>query len=81
MILSAKKDVANKQYKFRNNDVYINEHLSKNNRSLFAKAQEKKAALGYKFCWTRGGSINVRKTENSQIVTITCEEDLANLPR
>ena len=81
MILSAKKQAANKQYKFRNKDVYINEHLSKQNRSLFAKAQGQKTALEYKYCWTRGGVINLRKTDNSQIVTITCEEDLANLTR
>lgn len=78
-ILTAKKQDANKQFKFRNNDVYINDHLSKKNRSLFAKTQERKNALGYKYCWTRGGTINVRKMDNSQIITITCEEDLANL--
>ena len=79
MILSAKKSDANKQLKFRNNDIYINEHLSKDNRSLFARSQEKKTQLNYKYCWTRGGSILMRKTDNSQSITITSDADLAKL--
>ena len=79
MILSAKKKDENKQFQFRNRDVYINEHLSKNNRALFAAAQEKKRALSYKFCWTRGGTVNLRKTENSEIITISSMDDVRNL--
>ena len=41
-ILAAKKRDENKQFKFRNKDVFINEHLSKTNRELFALSQEKK---------------------------------------
>ena len=69
-ILAAKKREQNKQFKFRNKDVYLNEHLSKMNRGLFAAAQEKKRALDYKFCWTRGGTIYLRKTETSEPATI-----------
>ena len=79
MILNAKKRDDNKQYKFRNKDVYINEHLSKQNRALFAAAQERKRNLDYKYCWTRGGVVNMRKTDNSQIVTISSTDDLVNL--
>jgi hypothetical protein len=79
MILNAKKHEANKQFKFRDNDVFINEHLSKQNRSLFASSQEKKTALNYKYCWTRGGSILMRKTDDSQPITITSEDDLNKL--
>ena len=79
MILAAKKLEANKQFKFRNKDVYINEHLSKGNRALFAAAQDKKRTLNYKFCWTRGGTIHMRKTDDSPVVTISAPEDLTNL--
>ena len=78
-ILDAKKRAENKEYRFRNRDVYVNEHLSPNNRSLFAKAQEKKRELNYKYCWTRGGSINMRKTDDSQVITISKDTDLVNL--
>jgi hypothetical protein len=79
MILAAKKRETNKQFKLRNKYVYINEHLSKSNRALFAAAQERKRALDFKFCWTRGGNIYLRKTENSPIITISCNDDLNNL--
>ena len=79
LILDAKKREENKQFKFRNRDIYINEHLSKQNRALFACAQEKKRNLNYKYCWTRGGSIHMRKTENSAVINILKESDLVNL--
>ena len=79
MILNAKRKEENKEFKFRGNDVYINEHLSKNNRALFAEAQAKKKALKYKYCWTRGGSILLRKTDDANVITITSSDDLNKL--
>ena len=78
-ILDAKKLEPNKNFKFRNSDVFINEHLSPQNRTLFAKAAGKKNALNFKFLWTKGGKIFMRKTENSNIINITCENDINNL--
>ena len=78
-ILTAKKAEQNKNFKFRNNDVFINEHLSPTNRSLFAAANGKKRQLGYKFCWTKGGKILMRKTEESDVISIKCQSDLNNL--
>ena len=78
-ILAAKKREQNKQFKFRNNDVYINEHLSPQNRALFGAAQDKKRALNYKYCWTRGGTIHMRKTDESVVVKILSNDDLDNL--
>ena len=78
-ILSAKKAEENRNFKFRNNDVFINEHLSPTNRSLFAAANGKKRQLGYKFCWTKGGKILMRKTEESEVISIKCQSDLNNL--
>ena len=75
-ILAAKKREENKQFKFRNNDVFINEHLSKTNREIFALAQEKKRALNYKHCWSRGGSIFLRKSDDSETLTISKKSDL-----
>lgn len=79
MVLAAKKREPNKQFKFRNKDVYINEHLSKCNRALFAAAQEKKRALNFKYCWTRGGNVHLRKTDDSPVITISCNDDLNDL--
>ena len=79
MILAAKKRENNRQFKFRNCDIFINEHLSQTNRSLFAAALEKKTALNYKYCWTRGGSILMRKTDDSTVITISSQNDLNEL--
>ena len=78
-ILAAKKAVANKNFKFRGNDVFINEHLSKTNRGLFATAYDKKQTLGYKHLWTRGGSIFMRKTDESQVIHIISEKDFVKI--
>ena len=78
-ILTAKKSINNRNFKFRDNDVFINEHLSPANRSLFAAANAKKRTLGYKFLWTRGGDILMRKNDTSEAIFITCENDINNL--
>ena len=78
-ILMAKRSDANKQFKFRDQDVYINEHLNKVNRGLFATANERKRTLGYKFLWTKGGTVNMRKTENSDVIVINKESDFVNV--
>ena len=78
-ILAAKKQDANKQFKFRQSDVYINEHLSRPNRALFATASGKKRELGYKFLWTKNGVVHMRKDETSNIITINSEIDFIKL--
>ena len=78
-ILTAKKHENNRNFKFRNCDIFINEHLSPRNRSLFASATGKKRTLGYKYLWTKGGTIHMRKTDISEVITISNENDLNNL--
>ena len=78
-ILAAKRTLNNRNFKFRGNDVFFNEHLSPTNRSLFATANEKKRTLGYKHLWTRGGTILMRKDDESEVFTITSEQDFENI--
>ena len=78
-ILTAKRTLNNRDFKFRGNDVFFNEHLSPTNRSLFATANDKKRTLGYKHLWTRGGTILMRKDDESEVFTIACEQDFANI--
>ena len=78
-ILAAKKREENRQFKFRNEDVFINEHLNPTNRSIFAAAAEKKKNLNYKFLWTKNGVVHMRKTEESGIITIDKIEKLEEL--
>ena len=76
-ILEAKKNERNFQY--RNNDIFINEHLSIVNRGLFARASEKKREFGFKYLWTKNGVPCLRKTDNSEIIQITSEKDIQKL--
>ena len=76
-VLNAKKSIRN--FKFENNDIFINEHLSHKNRRLFAIAMDKKRQLNYKFLWTKTGCIYMRKAERSSIFTISNDETLNNL--
>ena len=78
-ILAAKRLEGNRNFKFRNSDVFINEHLAPHNRTLFAEAAEKKTNLNYRYLWTRGGSIFMRKTETSAAIAISCKKDLDDL--
>ena len=52
-VLSAKKQ--NRNFKYKGNDIFINEHLSPINCTFFAHAAERKNILGFKFLWTKNG--------------------------
>ena len=77
-VLEAKK--YKKDLKYNNNLIFINEHLSPNNRKLFALASEKKHSLDYKYLWTKNGTIFMRKNDTAQAIIINDEEDIYNLP-
>ena len=59
--------------------IYVNEHLSPENRKLFALASKKKHELGYKFLWTKNGVSFARKSENCSVIKIENLDDLANM--
>ncbi|XP_063363537.1 uncharacterized protein LOC134652294 [Cydia amplana] len=56
-----------------NRPVYINEHLTKENRVLYSKARSVKRQLNYKYAWTSNGSIFLRRSETSSVIHITSE--------
>ena len=70
---------ANRDYKFRMKDIYVNEHLTSRAKTLFSLAKERAKVLNYKFLWTRNGKILVRKTEESDVIEIDSEEKIINL--
>ena len=60
-ILNAKTSA--RDFKYKNESVYINDHLSSYNRNLFTLAAQKKREYGFKYLWTREGHIFMRKRE------------------
>jgi putative hemolysin len=60
-----------------NNNIYVNEHLTASNKNLFWLARNTKQ-LGYKYCWTKGGKIFIRKDEESRVIRVTKTSDIPN---
>lgn len=56
--------------------VYINEHLTSENKALFKKCREFKKDKNIKYLWVTNGQIKMRKTDNSTIYIITNEKSL-----
>lgn len=44
-------------------NIYVNERLTRANRLLFRDCRKRFKEAGFKFCWTRGGIIYVKKCE------------------
>nr|XP_037273122.1 zinc finger protein 35-like [Rhipicephalus microplus] len=59
-----------------NNPVYINDHLTPENKALFSQALASKKGNNRKFLWTDNCQIKARKTTESKVLRITCEADL-----
>ena len=60
-------------------NVSIFEHLSPRMQSLFYEAKKFKIDNGFQFCWTKNGSVFLRKSESSRIVKLARLEDLNGL--
>ncbi|KAH7978626.1 hypothetical protein HPB49_006158 [Dermacentor silvarum] len=56
--------------------IFVNEHLTPKNKALLSDAIKKKKAAKWKFAWTSGGKVLVRKDEGSDIIHIAHEGDL-----
>ena len=76
-ILGKKK--LNKSLKFKGNDFYINEHLSQENRHLFAESSKKRKQLNYKYIWTSNGLTHLRKDDGTPVLFIDSDEALDKL--
>lgn len=57
--------------------VYVNEHLTQENKRLFAKALSLKKENNWQFLWTDDCIIKARKTTDSKVFRIRKETDLA----
>lgn len=59
--------------------VYINEHLTQKRKEILFEARKLKFQKEYKFLWTKGCKIFIRKTENSTAIQLQCLEDLSKI--
>lgn len=59
--------------------VYINDHLCSELKKLLYDCKIFKRENNFKFCWSKGGKIFLRKTEGSKIYRIKTNSDLNNI--
>nr|CAH7748265.1 unnamed protein product [Callosobruchus chinensis] len=59
--------------------VYVNEHLTLNNKLLYRDARQAARDKHYRFVWTKNGSIFVRKDETSRIMLIKNNVSIENM--
>ncbi|KAH6942966.1 hypothetical protein HPB50_013013 [Hyalomma asiaticum] len=59
-----------------NNPVYVNDHLTPENKAHFSQAKTLKKANNWKFLWTDNCQIKARRTTESNVLRITCEADV-----
>lgn len=55
---------------------YVNERLTPANRKLFGKAREATKKAKWRYVWTKGGRIFVRKEDGKPVTRIRSDEDL-----
>lgn len=81
VLLAAKKVRLNaSMLGFQSNDpVYVNEHLCPENKVLLGKAIQAKRENNWKFAWVCDGKILMRKAENTKVLHVACEDDLAKV--
>lgn len=59
--------------------IFVNEHLTKENRTFFREARIRAKDAGYKYCWTTSGRIFVRKSKGKPATLVKNNNDLDQL--
>lgn len=59
--------------------IYINEHLTKDNKILLKLCKQKAKELNYKYIWTKNCRIFVRKNEISPPISINSSSDIVKI--
>lgn len=59
--------------------IFVNEHLTPDNKRLFAQALELKKEKEWKFLWTDNCRIKARQTEDSKVYVIASAADLSRI--
>lgn len=65
--------------RFSNQRVFINDHLTPDNKQLLSKLKKKCREIGYDFAWCRDAKFFARKEPGAPVKKITCLEDIEAL--
>lgn len=83
-ILKARKEIGSLQtrechIKGRNNDIFINEHLTTLIGKIFYATRQLKKEKKIRYTWIRDGNVYIRKTETSDKIKIKQLADIEKL--
>ncbi|KAF9798011.1 hypothetical protein SFRURICE_007530 [Spodoptera frugiperda] len=56
--------------------LYLNEHLTLRNKTLFRKTREAARKAGFKYVWIKNATILVRERDGSSAFSVRCEDDI-----
>ncbi|KAJ8718543.1 hypothetical protein PYW08_002780 [Mythimna loreyi] len=59
--------------------IYVSESLTAQSKRIFAMARKFASEHNYKFCWTKHGTVYLRKVEGTKPIRLYSEEDLNKL--
>lgn len=65
----------------KDKNIFINEHLTLNAQALFKRARHLKTKGHFKYAWSRGGKIFLKKTETSKAILINNEIQMKTMER
>lgn len=83
-ILKARKEIGSLQtrechIKGRNNDIFVNEHLTTLTGKIFYATRQLKKEKKIRYTWIRDGNVYIRKTETSDKIKIKQLADIEKL--
>lgn len=59
--------------------IFVNDHLTRKNKSILRSAKRFKNEHMYQFLWVRSGKIYLRKNDTSPPIHVSCDSQLKNL--
>ena len=82
-LLNARRKLMNvsiKDFGYSNDGkIFVNESLTSKRKALIRDLKSKKDEYGFKYVWSKKGTIFIRRDENSRAIRITTIADLNNL--
>lgn len=62
-----------------NHKIFINDHLTIENKTLLSKAKKAAAEMNFQYVWVKHAKIYVRKSDTSHVILIKSEKDISKI--
>lgn len=78
-VMRKKKEIRSSYDRTTGKGIFINENLCSETKALLRKVNLRRKEMGWKFLWTSGGKILVRKENGSKVVWVRSEEGIGQI--